>query len=243
MKHLLSWLLLTLLTGCYQMTESKENETDTGGADVDADGDTNSDSETETETESRCDEVICSGSYFITFAYDLSKIQNCTTILGDVIVSQLHSGSPDNLATSLAVLGCLERIEGDLSFENLKTIENLHGLENLNHVGGNVQIGMAFIEGEHGGIIGYSIGRNRSLLDLSGLEGLVRVEGGMIIGENPQLTSLEELSSLSKIDGDLIIRDNERLPTCEAMRLRDQLQTIGKESDIVNNLEDNCSDD
>ncbi len=235
------------MTGCYQSIDVDIEQGDTGSQSQGPITETGTGADDTDESEVNgsdpgCDVLVCEGDFFIRTAYELSSVSGCTAVTGTVSVSQLTDGSSANRATNLADFECLERIEGDLSLTHLKEIEDLHGLDRLTRVNGNVEIGMSFITDEYGTVVGYGIDRNRSLRSLTGLEGLVSVGGSMIIGENPRLVSLDELNSLSEISKDLFIFDNENLLTCEATSLRDRLKTIGGKVEISGNVEDSCAE-
>lgn len=94
-------------------------------------------------------------------------------------------------------------IEGDVTISG-EYITNLNGLSVLTSIGGYFAIG-------------YDMNGNPSLNDLTGLENLKNVNGGLIIEENNQLTNLFGLSHLSSVNVGLWVKDNNLLTSLEGI--------------------------
>ena len=79
--------------------------------------------------------------------------------------------------------------------------------------------------------IGSSSGMN-AITDLSGLENITSIGGGLLIRFNAALTTLEGLQNLNTIDGFLIINRNDALTTLEGLQ---NLNTINGYLQITSN--------
>ncbi len=140
-------------------------------------------------------------------------------------------------ATDLEALDCLIRVAGHTSISGNAWLANLDGLSQLNAVGWTFVI--------------YS---NNALADLDGLASLTSVglgadqagnqpgTGRLVISGNNALSNLNGLSQLSHLDGKLEISNNPNLPTCQAIRIKKQLEDQGwnREAVICGNLADDC---
>jgi len=100
---------------------------------------------------------------------------------------------------------CTE-IEGDVIISGLG-ITNLHGLDVLTSVGGNLYIGKASAPG----------GGNPHLTNLAGLDNMTSVNGSLQIFDNDSLQSLSGLNSLEYIGGFLDISDNGSLTNLDGL--------------------------
>ncbi len=116
------------------------------------------------------------------------------------------------LPTTLpASVQTLERIDGRLNFFRPFNLTNLHGLNRLRRVGGEVWI---------------RLDNTDKLSTLDGLESL-REAGGLLIESNGGLTSLSGLSALETVRGDLSIRGNRVLPKAEVDALLARVRVGG----------------
>lgn len=153
---------------------------------------------------------------------NLAGLQNLTSINGDLFLY-------NNVAlTSVTGLDNVNYIARDLRVEKTQLI-NFTGLSELSCIGRNLLIGNQFYI-NHG---------NPSLTDLTGLENLTSIGGGILIEDNESLTNLmglenliftqsisienndllESITSLSGIDHNAItyleINGNDNLPVCD----------------------------
>jgi hypothetical protein len=72
----------------------------------------------------------------------------------------------------------------------------------------------------------FTLSGNAGLLDLSGFDALVSVDGNMTISNNIEIGSLG-FGSLASINGNLTLTWNANLPTSEAQALADQVIAAG----------------
>jgi len=101
----------------------------------------------------------------------------------------------------------------------------LTGLEGLNTVGGNLQIGDHISSDQN----------NYSLSSLTGLNNLVSIGGYLDISNNPALTSIMGLENLTSIGGDLWIIHNNSLSICESVGICDHFSNPGGMINIYDN--------
>jgi hypothetical protein len=138
----------------------------------------------------------------------------------------LHSSS----VTDLDALAGLEQIHGGLSLHGNQQLVDAGGMINLT----GVDEGIAFQSHELlpsldgfdsltsiGGSV--SITGNLSLQSVNGFHAVDALSGSLHISDNPQLTSLQGFGSLTHVAGGVAITNNPALPTCQAERLRAQL--------------------
>lgn len=154
---------------------------------------------------------------------DLSGLQNVISI-----GSNFYIGGNDSLSTLNGLEGLIT-VNGDLSIghngdlgcDGNYSLTNIEGLENLNHVAGNLEI----ID-------------NYNLINLSGLENLNSIEGNLQIGSvyyhngmgmmkccpNGRLSSLSGLNNVNSVGGDILIYCNDSLTDITALN---SLTSIG----------------
>ncbi|MEI8048468.1 MAG: T9SS type A sorting domain-containing protein, partial [Bacteroidota bacterium] len=139
----------------------------------------------------------CSGvegdvKIFLSNISNLNGLSVLTSIGRDLIIT-------DNLnLSSLNGLQNLHSIGRDLIVGN-NSLVTLSGLNDLNHIGSNVQAGNFLVE------------NNPFLINFTGLENLTQISGKLDIVSNPLLINLQGLNSLSYLDSDLTIDGNQSL--------------------------------
>jgi hypothetical protein len=81
-----------------------------------------------------------------------------------------------------------------------------------------------------------------NLPEITGLGALRTLTSVIIIEDNPALSTLQGLATLQTAQSILSVQRNSLLPTCEAVELRDRLQSNGFDGAIVirENLTDTC---
>lgn len=136
----------------------------------------------------------------------------CTEILGNVYIYDNSDTVQDNI-TNLNGLGILTSIGGNFKVWGNPALTSLTGLENLDYVGGDLQIG-------------HLLNPNPILDNLMGLEGLTIVGGTLFIYNNPSLINLTGLENLDTIGGQLRILRNDSLTDLTGLT---NLTTIGHE--------------
>jgi hypothetical protein len=137
------------------------------------------------------------------YQYQIDNFENdypgCTEIEGFVIIEGFG-------ITSLAGLSGLTKIGSNLKIDQAANLFSLAGLENLESVGG-LDIEFAYNLIDLSGLSGLQsvnpsnvfILGNSALTDVSGLENLKAIAGGLRIGQNNQMTSLNGLNNLESI--------------------------------------------
>jgi Secretion system C-terminal sorting domain len=131
----------------------------------------------------------------------------CTELINSLVVNAID-------VTNLNGLIQLESSTGNSDIRILNTvITDLSGLDNLQTVGGNLELEA-----------------NQLLINFNGLEQLESIHTDFILVENGVLSSFDGLSSLVTIGGALRLRNN---PTLENFSGMDNLSTLGIEG--VNN--------
>jgi len=124
--------------------------------------------------------------------------------------------------TNLHSLNVLTNIEGDLmigvTFSENPLLVSLSGLNNLITIGGEL-----------------SIKNNNSLESIIDLENLSSIGGDITIFLNPSLTSLTGLEGLNLIEGDLWITNNDSLSICEVQSICDYLVSPNGSVNIFQN--------
>jgi hypothetical protein len=141
----------------------------------------------------------------------------CTEIDGDVLIS-------GNGISNLNGLAVLTSIFGNLVIYGNDSLISLTGLDNLNTIEGDLQIGSS----------AQGIGNwgNPALTSLTGLEGLISVGGNLRIYRNIALTNMLGLQNLTIVDGDLTIAGVSNLVNLTGL---DGLTLIGGDLGIFDN--------
>lgn len=142
---------------------------------------------------------------------------NCTEIEGDVAINDW-----ENDITNLHGLNVLTQINGDLKIGFIFSLNDLTGLENLVSVGGDL-------------LIGYQdnyILMETFLYSLSGLDNLTSVGGELSILFNLNLADLSGLHNLASVGGDLFISGCYALTSLNGL---EQLNSIGSDLRIIYN--------
>jgi len=121
----------------------------------------------------------------------------------------------DATVADLHGLECLASIGGDLRIIDNASLADLTGLKTLTSVGGNLRV-----EG------------NTALVSLSGLQGLTSVAGDLMVVDNDALTSLRGLHGLIEVGGSLRIEDNAEL---RSLLFLQELTTLGADLSLTNN--------
>src|SRR5262249_40993224 len=127
---------------------------------------------------SKCTPRVCAGvpvstDYKYMQRTDLTPYVGCTTVTGSVVVSS-YTG-PD-----LTPLSCLERVDGDLVVWYSPGLTDLHGLESVTLVRGNLGIGYS----------NALFAVNPNIARLDGLSNLRAVQGDVVISGSAALRSL-----------------------------------------------------
>ncbi len=123
---------------------------------------------------------------------NLNGLSVLTSIGRDLIIT-------DNLnLSSLSGLQNIHSVGRDLIVSN-NSLVTLSGLNGLNHIGGNGQVGNFIVE------------NNPLLSNFTGLENLTHISGKSDISSNPLLVDLQGLNSLAYLDDDLMIDGNQSL--------------------------------
>jgi len=134
-----------------------------------------------------------------------SEYPGCSIIEGDVLIK--------GDITNLAGLNVLTEIQGRLRFYSLENLENMSGLDNLETIGGDLDI--------------YNWpGSATSLTNLHGLEKLASVRGDLLIVGNSALVSLQGLNSLASVNEGVNISVNDVLTDFSGL---DKLSSIGED--------------
>lgn len=115
--------------------------------------------------------------------------------------------------SSLHGLEQLQRVGGDITFTYLPNLESLEALESLQSVGMNRGRGIQLKE-------------LNKLETLHGLESLEEISHSLIIEDNPNLRSIEQLIGLKRVKNIGIV-NNPNLPTCQAEALAARLDPPG----------------
>lgn len=134
-----------------------------------------------------------------------SDYPGCSVIEGDVLIK--------GDITNLGGLSALREIQGRLRFYSLENLENMNGLDNLETIGGDLDI--------------YNWpGSATSLTNLTGLEKLTSVGGDLLILGNSALISLQGLNNLASVKKGVNISVNDVLTNFSGL---DKLGSIGEE--------------
>jgi hypothetical protein len=130
---------------------------------------------------------------------NLTGLEGLTEIGGDLILT----GNP---LIDLEGLNNLAVIGNDLVMEDNYIITGLAGLDNLDTISGNFQIGPYPGTGGE-----WTPGGNASLVNFTGVPNLTSIGGDFVVCMNNSLTSLAGLENVTSIGGDLIIYHNDTL--------------------------------
>lgn len=157
---------------------------------------------------------------------ELDDLQGCSHILGSLLISENAISGLDQLAEletieehfilndntsllSVAGLGALTSVGGNLEFLNNFTLQNLNGLDALNEVGGNLlfegNITLVHFDALQGctfeGDITFR--ENHTLASLAGFTGLTHIAGDLTLNhQNLILADLSGLSEVNSIEGE-----------------------------------------
>ncbi|MBC8321794.1 MAG: T9SS type A sorting domain-containing protein [Bacteroidetes bacterium] len=142
--------------------------------------------------------------------YSQSQIDNfkannpgCTEIEGSVSIYNSD-------ITNLDSLSVLTSIWGNLSIMWANSLKDLSGLDNIDSIGGDFNIGV---------LPSYTRSGNDSLINLDELNNLTSIGGSLYIGWNASLVSIEGLNNLSSIGGSLSIEGNATLVSLEGLNI------------------------
>ena len=154
---------------------------------------------------------------------------------------------------SLQGLENLTSIDSTISINLNSALINFTGLDNVTSIGKNLMIdlnwsledltglgGLISIDGDLfiGGIEPALWHGNPLLMDLSGLENLNYIGGGLTIGGNNSLASLTGLNNLNSIGQNLSIFDNDTLSYCQILAICNYLEDPNGYVYIANNAKD-----
>jgi len=156
------------------------------------------------------------GNYHLVSQSEIDNFENnypgCTEIEGNIEIKGAD-------IINLQGLNSITNIAGNFSLYSNEILTELTGLENLESIGGNLELGISpsldvylynpylnSLEGlknlsSIGGNL--SLTFNLSLTDLSGLEGLTSILGNLSMFHNPLLTNISALSNMTALGGDL----------------------------------------
>lgn len=138
---------------------------------------------------------------------------DCVVANGDFEYANSRQSSVPELSRFRAILGYLTLFEAN-------SLENISGLQNLEHLG-QFTISSAPLPSMRGldnlrvVTTDFRVGYMPVMTSLDGLERLRSVGGSLRIVGNPQLRSLRGLESLCHVGGDVQINDNPLLPQSE----------------------------
>lgn len=143
------------------------------------------------------------GDIVIETALDLKQVAGCTSISGDLTVSQ------DAVEiTELKGLETIQTIEGGLYITG-PSLTTVDGLKNLTKVGGDLMI------------------QSIALTSLDGLKNLESVGRDLYLIVCLELTDLKGLERLRSIGGVPTIRELPKVPTCQAIELLERINPSG----------------
>lgn len=173
---------------------------------------------------------------------------NCTSIVGDLLISGADITNLDSLTyltsfagalrieenpnlTTLSGLQNATSIAGDLKIKINNSLTNIEALSGLTSVGYNIEVilnpsltnlkGLDQIQAIESALI---IGDNQSLQSLTGLENIKSVQRSMWIGLNPNLSDITALNQLTTIGDSLQFKN---LPTLNSLAGLSNLTTVG----------------
>jgi hypothetical protein len=126
--------------------------------------------------------------------------------------------------TSLAGLGGLTSIKGELTIDSNDRLTSLDGLDSLNELEGGISItgngslsdidALAFVRTIEGNLF---IGADVAQDHLKAFNQVEQISGSLIIGFHPSLTDLDWLASIKSLGG-LVLTNNETLQSIDALQ-------------------------
>jgi len=121
---------------------------------------------------------------------------NCTEIAGSLVIGNNPTSfpAPTTNINSLAPLSNITKIGGNLSIDRNPALQNLNGLNNLVHIGGDVLVRV------HGTTVGNST--TYPQLPLVGLNNLTSIGGNVLFS---RINKFNGLNNLTTVGGDLSI--------------------------------------
>jgi len=165
-----------------------------------------------------------------------TEYPDCTEIEGDINIGAVMSGS---LINDLSGIAQITAVSGDLMIANTELI-NLTGLENLQSVGGVINIysnrnletidALSNLESVGGQYL--MIRYNYVLEDLKAFEYTDFQLSYVSITYNNELTDLDGLQSIKSVNGDLLITDNASLTSLAGL---DSLKSVSNYLAIARN--------
>ncbi|MFN2260724.1 MAG: hypothetical protein ABR595_01490 [Psychroflexus sp.] len=117
---------------------------------------------------------------------------DCSILKGDLVIE-------GPTIKSLATLNFLSQIEGSLVLKNLKSVQNLKGLDSLQHIHQDLIIS------------------NTALQNLKGFEKITEIGGSLRIEANNKLIDFSEFSALESIGESLQISKNQSLASLQGL--------------------------
>lgn len=163
------------------------------------------------------------GSYVVKDVASIDAFAGCTAVTGDFKIE-----APSVI--SLAGLGGLTRVGGDLVVKNSVGLTSLDGLNSVTSVGGLIIDGnpalsslaaLAAIQAPKVRLI--LISRNPKLANLDGLGGMTGVDWDLNLDRNGALTTITALK-VTSVGGSLRLSDNPSLKTLDGLS---SLTTVG----------------
>lgn len=177
------------------------------------------------------------GSKFFLSSYgtyeDLSELQELSGYEETNVDIIIMETKIDNLD----ILYCLKMIDGHLDIMHNEEFASLEGLRHVTDVGVNLRLfNNNKLENVDGLRSVASVGRGAEWTNQSPMLGI------LTISENDSLLNLNGLENLTYLYGHLTITNNAKLPTCEAIKIKTQLENNGwsKTATICGNHPDEC---
>jgi hypothetical protein len=148
---------------------------------------------------------------------DLTPLSNLSVINGQLQVSNTS-------LTSLAGLGNVTTVAGNIVIRQNASLTSTGGLNSLTNIGGSMEIsqnpvlvnlnGLTGITGLNGSLL---VQINASLQNITGLSGLTSVGGSFHISRNGALQNVNGLNSLISIGGNFLIDENVALTNVDGL--------------------------
>ncbi len=162
---------------------------------------------------------------------NLNGLNALTSIWGNLLIGRYfeYSDTCNPVLSSLAGLGNVTSVGGDLSIDCNYVLTTLVGLESLTSIGGTIQIRSNDSLSSLVGLDNITsmerlwIESNNSLTSLEGLDNLNSVAAGLIIAYNDGLTSLSGLDSVTTVGWILSIYSNNALTSLAELHKIDSL--------------------
>ncbi|MBN2801685.1 MAG: hypothetical protein JXR91_01190 [Deltaproteobacteria bacterium] len=225
MKYLLLLLSLLLCSACYHVTSPKSYDSDTLDSDT-LDSDTlDSDTlDSDTLDSDTLDSDTLDSDTLDSDTLDSDTLDSDTLDSDTLDSDTLDSDTLDSDTLDLDTEPCYQGdlvittyadmtaitnktcIEGNLTVSS-KTMTNVYGLQQITFVTGDVLIGS--ISNADDGVL--------KMKSLTGLEGLIRIDGSLTIGYADELQNLDGLSNLTKIGDNLNIKYATALTSLEGL--------------------------